>query len=672
MLSRIASILGAAAVLISCGGSGSSDGPTQPSTPSVASVTISPADSVVLVAGGIAQLGLSIRAADGSAVIGKTVTWSSSDNAKVSVSSSGQVTGQSVGRATITASSGGKSGTTTIVVASILPSDYAIVRAQFTQGVQDSTGSIPMILSGLPAVVNVLVSSTATNARATAIVLRLTDASGAVVYTDTAITRGTLTTAPTFVTPTAQFLVPASKLAAGLKWQVVRDPNGLTADKLKDNDVFPATGPQTLATASVPPLNIVFVPIVLASNGNSTPVLTDANIPDYLRTLRSIHPLGVMNTRVGPSFTTSASFGTAPTGGAQAFWTQALADLDLARIADPTNAASNWYGVVAPPSGFNFTTFGGFSYIPSNGTTFGPHTRTTVAVRTGWFSNPTQARDLVAHEIGHTFGRSHAPCGNAGSPLDLNYPVAGGVLDVIGHDVYAWANGLATSAVVVPASTGDVMGYCFPVWASTYTYKAVLAFRTPTVIAARAADETRRTRVIIVRGSIDNEKTLKIEPAFTLDASPTTSDPNDNYRVEGVDADGRVSFSSTFTPAAIDHAPTLKHFAVAVPVTGAIEDGLSEIRVVGLAGTARLTRSAPTLAASELRPSAVRRIGSSAATISCGDASSRGVLILDEATGAVRGAASSGSIAATVEAGQQLSVLCSDGLRTRHASVKAP
>jgi hypothetical protein len=675
MLSRsvgVVLVLVASVALSSCGGGGSGDGPTQPAPNSVASVTITPSDSVLLKPGGIAQLSVAVRGSSGAILSGKAVTWSSGDNTKASVSPTGQLTAVALGRITITATSEGKTGSTVVVVATNLARDFAIVGAQFTQGIQDAAGSIPMILSGQPAVVNVLVQAAPPTSMQMQLLLRLMDASGAVVYTDTASTRGALGLSPTYIAPSAQFLVPTSKLAAGLKWQILRDPNGIAADDGTANDVYPATGGQALATASVPPLNIRFVPIVLAANGSSTPPLNDALIPDYLRTLRSIHPVGVINTRVGASFTTSASFGTPPTGGALSFWQQVLMDLDLARVADPTEATSNWFGVVAPPTGFNFTTFGGISYIPTNGTTSGPQTRTSVSVRTGWFSNPTQARDLVAHELGHTFGRQHAPCGAAGAPLDVNYPVPGGVLDIAGHDVYAWANGLATSAIVVPATTGDVMGYCFPVWASTYTYKAVLAFRAPIVLAARD-DEAERTRVVVIRGSIDHGRTIKIEPVFTLNARPSHPDAADHYRVEGVDANGRVLFTSSFEPSVIDHAPTLEHFAVAVPVSQAVEDGLAEVRVVGPAGSAKLARAlASPSALAVLRPSAVRRIGSSASMISCGDDSSRGILILDEATGEVRGAGSSASMAALVEPTRRLSVLCSDGLRTRRGSVIAP
>jgi hypothetical protein len=48
------------------------------------------------------------------------------------------------------------------------------------------------------------------------------------------------------------------------------------------------------------------------------------------------------------------------------------------------------------------------------------------------------------------------------------------------------------------------------------------------------------------------------------------------------------------------------------------------------------------------------------------------MLILDAATGEVRGAASAGSMAAVVDGGRQLSVLCSDGIRTRRATIATP
>lgn len=675
-LSRIPTTLGIVFILLSivasCGGG--SEQPTGVTPPAVASVVVAP-DSSLMIPGGSAQLAVTLRDSKGAALTGHTITWSSSDNSKVSVTQTGQITAVAVGRVVVTATSEGKSGSTVIVVAASLGRDFTIIGAQFTQGVQDAAGSIPIVRSGMPAVVNVLMQATPPSTTPMEIVLRLYDAQGNLAYSDTVVPRLPLTSSASYLSPTVQFLVPSARLAAGLTWQVVRDPRGVVADDARSNDVFPRTGAQALVTATVPPLNIRFVPIVLASNGNSTPSVTDAGLTDYLRTLRSIHPLGVVNAHVGAAFTTSSNFGTAPRGGEQTFWTDLLAELDLARLADPTESTINWYGVVAPPAGFNFTSFGGFSYIPASGTSTGARTRTSLGVRTGWFSAATQARDLVAHELAHTFGRQHAPCAAAGNP-DVNYPVAGGVLDVAGHDVYAWANGLATTAATVSPSTGDVMGYCFPVWASTYTYKAILQFRQPQVIAARSnAVESNRTRVIIVRGRIDNEQTIKLEPSFSLTARPTEPEPGDTYRAEGLDASGRVLFTTSFEPAVVDHAPKVRHFAVAVPLSAGAEDNLAEVRVIGRAGTATLKRAAEAIAKSRdtrARITVARRAPGGSIEISCPADSTRGILVIDEASGTVLGTAARENVRPVAAPGARLSVLCSDAVRTTRASIVAP
>src|SRR6185437_2330111 len=99
-------------------------------------------------------------------------------------------------------------------------------------------------------------------------------------------------------------------------------------------------------------------------------------------------------------------------------------------------------------------------------------------------------------------------------------------------------------------------------------------------VAARASDAPApRQRVVVVRGSITDDRTIAIEPTFTLDARPAIGDPNGSYRVSGLAADGRVLFTAGFEPAAIDHAPTVRHFTVAVPATPDIESALTSILV---------------------------------------------------------------------------------------------
>jgi hypothetical protein len=72
---------------------------------------------------------------------------------------------------------------------------------------------------------------------------------------------------------------------------------------------------------------------------------------------------------------------------------------------------------------------------------------------------------VAVHEIGHTHGRDHAPCGipDAG---DLNFPHAGAALGTWGYD-------LVNKKLIDPSKAKDVMSYCSPVWTSDYTFVAL-------------------------------------------------------------------------------------------------------------------------------------------------------------------------------------------------------
>ena len=525
-----------------------------------------------------------------------------------------------------------------------------------------------MVLDGNAAVLNVLIRAVPARSSTMQVVLRIFDATGALIRSDTASPSGTLGATPTLESPSVQFLVPASVLKGGLRWQVVRDPKGLAADDTTSNDVFPRSGTAALSVVSVPALNVRFVPVTLAANGNATGSVNAGNLPQYLRTLKSVHPLGVVNAHVGPGIVTNVSFGTAPSGGAAAFWQQVLGELDLARIADPVEPDANWYGVVVPPTGFNNTIFGGFSYIPTNPANSGAGTRTSVAVQVNWFFNQTQGRDLVAHEIGHTFGRSHAPCGSAGAPLDPSYPISSGTLEQAGHDVFSWATGITASATTIPATTGDVMGYCNPVWASAYTYRGVMAFRGTTILASRAPDPV--TRVLVVRGSVSNGSSIALEPAFTIDARPTPPNTEGAYTMAALDAAGHVLMSVPFTPFVLDHAPDVRPFTIAVPSTPDLESRLASIVVRGPAGTVRMESRTSGTATPGLAAASVRRDETGALTATCADASSRGIVVI-RADGTVVGSASSASLRMPADAGPSLSVVCSDGVRSVRSRVIA-
>ncbi len=86
----------------------------------MATVAVSPASASVA-AGQAVQLSAVTKDSAGTVLTGRTVTWASSNSGIASVSGSGFVTGVTVGAATITATSEGKSGTAAITVTALPP-----------------------------------------------------------------------------------------------------------------------------------------------------------------------------------------------------------------------------------------------------------------------------------------------------------------------------------------------------------------------------------------------------------------------------------------------------------------------------------------------------------------------------------------------------------------------
>jgi hypothetical protein len=111
-------------------------GITVTATPvAVASVSVSPASANVT-AGQTVQLTATPRDASGNVLLGRVVTWASSNGALATVSNSGLVTGVAAGAVTITATSEGQSGSSTVTVLSADTSPPVISNGQ-------PTGTLP-------------------------------------------------------------------------------------------------------------------------------------------------------------------------------------------------------------------------------------------------------------------------------------------------------------------------------------------------------------------------------------------------------------------------------------------------------------------------------------------------------------------------------------------------
>ena len=184
----------------------------------VATVTVSPATASLII-GATQQLTAATLDAGNAALTGRTVTWSSSDAAKASVSSSGLVTALAAGSATITATSEGKSAQATITVlpvpvatVTISPATASITVAgtqQFTATLKDASGNT---LTGRTVTWSTSAASVATVGSSTG----LATAVAAGTATITATSEGKSATATLTVVAAGAVCSSAPQLGCGL------------------------------------------------------------------------------------------------------------------------------------------------------------------------------------------------------------------------------------------------------------------------------------------------------------------------------------------------------------------------------------------------------------------------------------------------------------------------
>lgn len=125
----------------------------------------------------------------------------------------------------------------------------------------------------------------------------------------------------------------------------------------------------------------------------------------------------------------------------------------------------------------------------------------------------------AAHELGHVFGRQHAPCDNVTrckrpKDTDDDYPNYSGFdSDSIGE----FGFDTTTGAVLNPGNAHDIMGYSDNDWISPYNYKALMT-RIPVDnggiadLAAAAGEDGRALRASIRRPIVVREEVPALRP----------------------------------------------------------------------------------------------------------------------------------------------------------------
>ena len=154
------------------------------------------------------------------------------------------------------------------------------------------------------------------------------------------------------------------------------------------------------------------------------------------------------------------------------------------RDADGAPNGAYYYALVAPAS--TYSAYCGGSCVTGQSYVVDDAADGNFRVGSGVGFGSEDSAWTLAHEVGHEFGRYHAPCDTSGS--DVDYPYSGG-------DIGVWGWDLRDGSFQAPGTTTDFMGYCDPTWISDYTWSAM--FDRTTAISALSA--RGKTRSLLVR-----------------------------------------------------------------------------------------------------------------------------------------------------------------------------
>lgn len=395
--------------------------------------------------------------------------------------------------------------------------------------------------------------------------------------------------------------IPGSVIQPGLEMVVEIDPDATLDPGLGITARVPTTGRTAVAVRAMPPFAVTVIPFLLASDPDSSLIDTVRGLnpeSELLWELSSLLPIANLEVDVHEPVTASR--------------VDPLSLLSRTEAIRIMEGATGYYIGLVPMSAP-----GGIQGVANLG-------------ERSQASRPIPS--TIAHEAGHSFNLSHAPCGGAGAP-DPSFPHRNGTSG-------AWGFDSRTGELVSPR-TGALMSYCRPRWISDYNFTNVVRYRLATE-GDGSASTASPARSILVWGGVDAEQGLFLEPSFVVDAPAVLPRSGGVYRLIGSDAAGRELFSVNFDMPAVPDGNGSSSFAYSLRAEPEWARVLANITLSGPEGSVMLTRESD-------RPMAI---------------------LLDALTGRVRGILRDGAQAAStwadteeaISTGRRVKVLFSRGI----------
>ncbi len=351
-----------------------------------------------------------------------------------------------------------------------------------------------------------------------------------------------------FLATSANAVIPADVVLPGLEMVVEIDPDGTLDPTLGVARRIPATGRAAIDVQALPLFDLTLVPFLWTAEPDSAilesvgGMAADPEGHELLGLTRTLLPVGDLEVEAHEPVLSSSN--------------------DAYDLLHQTGAIR----VMEGGTGYYMGTMSG-SVTGAGGLAGGVQS----------FAWPRAS--TIAHEFGHNFSLSHAPCGGAGRP-DPAYPNANGTIG-------AWGYNARGSGSLVPPSWFDLMSYCrADQWISDYHFTKALHFRL--FDDHQASLTAQQAESLLLWGGADADGELYLNPAFVVDAPAFLPDSAGGHRITGYTAGGAELFSLSFTMPETADGDGRSSFAFVLPVRPGWEGTLASITLSGPGGSARL------------------------------------------------------------------------------------
>jgi len=397
-----------------------------------------------------------------------SVAFNGKAAAGFTVNSASQITatiasGSTSGKITVTTSGGAATSAASFTVTPGGPTlDLSIEGLYITQATQEYPNPIVPLVQNRSAWVRVFVKANQTNTGTPQVKVDFIK-SGSPTQTLTINAGGTsvpLNIDPADAAASWNAAVSSAWIVPGTQVVATVDPTNVIAEADETNNTFS----QNLDVRSLKTWKVTLIPVHTGDSNVGNVVGGGRTAADWVDFAKRIHPVpDTIDVIVGSVMNSSVN--ALKSDNSDSSWSNVLSEVNAKRTAD---GATDRYYYGAVHTTYN-SGVAGLGYIPTQ-----PNGQYESAI--GWDVTGSFP-EVLAHEAGHNFGRSHTLCnGNEGFP-DPNYPYLGGMIGVPGWDVFAASNNLKPT----PAYK-DFMSYCSTLWTSDYTYVGVLNWRSTSPI----------------------------------------------------------------------------------------------------------------------------------------------------------------------------------------------